>query len=153
MQDYDECDLWHCRVEIGDVRAHAAGGEHVRQIGRDMGLDDEHAQVVEVQEAAAVGVDAEAAEQVRVQRDGPEEAVLERLAGRRRLGVGEHYGDVGVDGGAVEDGELDLVAGQRVRHRVHRLQHFFGRDHLHCCDQEWSVLLMIGLQAQLPPLI
>ena len=120
--------LWDCRVQVADVCAHAAVGDHVRKVGRDGGLDHKHALAVEVDEPPALAVDGEAPGKVRIRRDGPEEPLLERLIGRRRRGVGEHNGDEDVQGGAVEDCQRDLLAGERVRRGVHRLQHRAARN-------------------------
>ena len=77
-----------------------------------------------------------------------------RLQGaRRRRGVHEHDGYEDVEGGAVEDGQRDLLAGERVRGGVRRFQHRRRacRD-LHCyltlprnllIDQKLQTLLYI----------
>ena len=73
------------------------------------GLENKHPGVVEVEALPSVVVGSEPPGEVREPGDGGDEAGLERVVGRRRRVPREDGRDVPVGGGAVEDGERDLV--------------------------------------------
>jgi hypothetical protein len=113
------------------VRGHVVR-ERVGEIRVGGGLEDEHPSVVEVEALPAVLVGGEPPSEVREPCDCGEEAVLERVVGWRRPVPGEDGRDVAVGGGAVEDGERDLLSATTCRLR-RGLEYRAPRDlHRHC---------------------
>lgn len=93
--------LWKRRVQLVDVCGGHTVIEHVGQDGREGCFYHKDALVGQVEEPAALVVDGEAAREVRIQRHGPAESLLEGLVGRRRRRVSEHDRHEDVEGGAL----------------------------------------------------